>query len=150
MLRLNDARKRKYELLASLTPFEVELLDIARSSGGHVFGHRPGKRDPDTASAGRIALTYPARQVSVRKRVHDERVVDDGQAAVDGLVRAGWLRFAPQPGADSDTVRTDWLKRPFCFTTRSERNHQDSGGVQSAIDHYNADWQFAQCSQSAF
>ncbi len=114
MLRLNDARKRKYELLASLTPFEVELIDIASSSGGHVFGHRPGKRDPDTASAGRVALTYPARQVSVRKRVHDERVVDDGQVTVDGLVRAGWLRFAPQPSEQSDTGyfwQTDDAKR---------------------------------------
>lgn len=103
MLLLNDARKRKFELLASLKPFEIELLDIASSPGGHIFGFRPAKRDPDEMSRGRIALTYPARQVSVRKKVHDERVVDDGQTTVDGLVRTGWLRFAPMPHHESNT-----------------------------------------------
>ncbi len=99
---LNDVRKHKFELLASLSPFEIELVDIASSSGGHVFGHRPGKRDVDRGSRGRIVLTYPGRQVSARKRVHDERVVPDGQPVVDELVRTGWLRFAPVPSQTSD------------------------------------------------
>lgn len=59
LLRINDARKRKFELFASLTPLEVNVLDVASAvRGSHVFGHRPGKRDSHDASRGRIVLIY--------------------------------------------------------------------------------------------
>jgi hypothetical protein len=104
LLRINDARKRKFELFASLTPFEVNVLDVASAvRGSHVFGHRPGKRDSHDASRGRIVLIYPGRKVSARKVAHDEQTIDDGQRVLDRLVRAGWLRFAPVPSSSSDT-----------------------------------------------
>jgi hypothetical protein len=90
-IRLNDARKRKFELLASLTPLQVEMLDAA-SGGGNVFGARPGR-----ASNGVVLITYRSIKVSPRKRVHQYRLVEDGQRVVNAMVAAGWLRFAPTP-----------------------------------------------------
>ena len=100
-LRINDARRRKFELLASLTPLEIDLLDVAAAGtrgGAHVFGYQPGKHDPHEESRGRILITYPSRRVSARKSVNDERLLEDGQPVLDRLVRAGWLRFAPAIG----------------------------------------------------
>lgn len=82
-LRLNDARATKQALFASLSPFQIEILDTAAHPHGHVFG---GKG-------------CPALVISKGK---DDRVVENGMPDVHTLVRTGWLRFAPQVGVGKD------------------------------------------------
>ena len=99
-LKINDARRQKKELLASLSPFEVELLDVASKSAGYVQGNPKGDH-------GRISVTPPGRKAECR-------VIEDGQRILDKLVQTGWLRFAPQCGGPSgyyfptDSARRLW------------------------------------------
>lgn len=81
-LKLVDARRNKDALFASLTPFEVEVLDIV-AKGGRVFGDRPG-----LVTNGVVVLTI-GRQ--------EPKTVEGGQSSLSALARNGWLRFAPSP-----------------------------------------------------
>lgn len=77
--KLNDIRKNKAALFASLTAEQVEILDKV-ASGGSCFGAEPGKGD------GRVVLDAPGRKDK------DSKFVD--QKVVNSMLRAGWLRFA--------------------------------------------------------
>lgn len=76
-LKLNDARQNKNEFFASLTAFEVELLDAAAS--GFVFACTVGLSKTD-----KVFL----------ERKGERKIVADGQKTVDRLVQMGWLWFA--------------------------------------------------------
>jgi len=82
-LPLNEARRTKQELLATLTPFQVLVLDTA-FNGGQVFGTRTGTR----------ACVTP-------KGSKNPNVVEGGMVEVRLLVHNGWLRFASGPDGDS-------------------------------------------------
>lgn len=83
MLKLNDARKYKNEMFASLSALEVEILDTVTKSG-MCFGSRPGSAKTESA-----VLTAPGHKST--------KVLEGGQATLNAMVRAGWLRFAPMP-----------------------------------------------------
>ena len=83
-LKLNDARKYKKELFASLSPVEVEILDAVAVTGGRCMGNRPG------AASGRVMLDKPGAKKS--------EMLENGQAVVNAMTRAGWLRFAESAG----------------------------------------------------
>lgn len=81
-LRLNDARSRKWELLASLTEQELLFVD-AVASGGRVYGSRPG--------------VPSSLRVVVSKGRSPDFVVAGAQPTLTRLAHGGWLRFAPGP-----------------------------------------------------
>lgn len=87
ILRLNDLRRNHRalanELLASLTPSQLHLVDTV-AHGGTVFG------GPDSP-----------RIVVCRTRKDDGDVIEDGMTDVNALVRHGWLRFARMTGEGS-------------------------------------------------
>lgn len=89
-LRLNDARRDKKAFLASLTETHRGIIDIL-AAGGSVYGGPPA------------ALKHhakPSRMViSVGK--NDDRVIEDTDGSLTALTRAGWLRFAQSPVAES-------------------------------------------------
>jgi hypothetical protein len=91
-LKLNDARQRKNELFASLSPTQVEMLDTV-AHNGHVFG--------GTTSTRVVVETPQPRDERGRRPAPVSRVVENGMADVNVLVRQGWMRFAPQLGGPS-------------------------------------------------
>jgi hypothetical protein len=98
-VRLNDLRRNRYSLshtlLASLTPLEDDIFRTV-ANGGSVFGG---------TNSDRIVL-------SVGRRDAEPRVIDHGMAAINELVRHGWLRFARMTGE-----RSGW----FWLTNSAER-----------------------------
>lgn len=106
-LRMKDARKRRGDFLSSLEPLEMEILDTV-FRGGMVFGHRPGLRDPDEESRGRIVLAFPGKRVGRRTVRPEDRVISEGQRVIDLLTRTGWLRFAGVPSM-KETRGYFWL-----------------------------------------
>lgn len=78
-LKLNDARKRKNDLFASLDALEIEVLDVLARTGGSCVGKKPG-----TPSSGKVVLNT---------RSQEPKNVD--QKTVNAMVREGWLRFVP-------------------------------------------------------
>lgn len=76
--RLNDIRKNKAALFASLSELEVEILDKV-AAGGSCFG------DKETTA---VVLSTSNR--------HNSRVLENSRI-VGAMVRAGWLRFVESP-----------------------------------------------------
>jgi hypothetical protein len=90
-LHINDARRRKHELLAMLKPFEVEVIDLL-AHGGSAFG---GK-GPNAA----LMTAEDIRKSADRRRKRAKPTVVSEGASLRALVRQGWLRFAPGPAGD--------------------------------------------------
>jgi hypothetical protein len=84
-LKLNDARQRKNDLFASLTPFEITVLDTI-THGGSVFGGPQCPRIVVSPKHGNTKGQY---------------TVEGGMTEINSLVRAGWLRFANLTGDES-------------------------------------------------
>lgn len=82
-LSVNEIRRQKNELFATLDATEVEILDSVVGSGS-CFGTDPKKK----AQNNRIQLTRPRSS---------PKIIEDGQPILNRLVRRGWLRFAPGP-----------------------------------------------------
>lgn len=77
--KLNDIRKNKAALFASLNELEVEILDKV-ASGGACFG------SPKAGS--RAVLDAPGR------REKDSKVLAGGGTVMMAMIRSGWLRYA--------------------------------------------------------
>lgn len=89
-LPINDARRDKEKLFASLSGFDVELLDRLASGRFTVFG----------GDGENIVITKKSRaaRYSVRAREEDEsRIVLPRGEEARALERAGWLRYSPGP-----------------------------------------------------
>jgi|SRR5271155_2955415 len=126
-LRMKDARKHTDDYFASLEPLEYEILDTV-FRGGMVFGHQPGRRDPDEESRGRIVLAFPGKRVGRRTVRQEDRVISGGQRVLDRLTRAGWLRFAGAPAmkeASGYFWLTDDAKRLFELPDRNRGSDKD-------------------------
>ena len=98
--KLNDIRKNKKALFASLSAVEVEVLDKV-AAGGACFG----------GFKGRVVLDAPGR------RETDSKTLDSATAVA--MVRAGWLRFVPSPVAKGSGY--------FWMTTEAERVWREMG-----------------------
>ncbi len=91
---LNYIRKHKHDLFTSLTPLEVNILDNVMTKNGSVFGGRPRTRGENE----KIVLHVDLGRASPRHKARSEDVVVEGaQKTLDGLVKAGWLRYAASP-----------------------------------------------------
>ncbi len=89
-LPINDARRRKVELLDSLSEFDVEVIDFIASRNGRVFG----------GAGENIAMVKTSRATrrSIRMKEEDrDTIVLPRAAEVRRLERAGWLRSSGSP-----------------------------------------------------
>ena len=89
-LPINDARRQKAQLLASLSEFDIEVIDFIASRSGRVFG----------GTGENIVMTVTSRASRYSVRAKEEKrdsVVLPRAAEVRRLERAGWLRSSGSP-----------------------------------------------------
>lgn len=95
-MTITSARKNKAALLGSLSEQEQELILIAENTNNSILGGRGNRKHNHVL----VTINHVTKKLDkagrCRTKVTETRErIQGGQAIIDGLVKRGWMRFAP-------------------------------------------------------